>query len=252
MNRPIFDLAAAVEFGAHQLFAMGVVAGIERLRALAQAVERGYGEIEVAAADELRHLLVEEGDQQRGDVRAVDVGVGHDDDALVAQVLFPVFAAGAAAERLDQVADLLVGAQLFATGAGDVEDLAAQRQDGLVGAVARLLGRAASRIPFDDEKFRTFGCVLRAVGKLAGQAQLAHRGLAVDFLFLAAADALVGALDHPFEQLCRLGRVVGKIMVERIAQRVFDDALCFDGCQLVLRLADEFRLADEDREHASG
>jgi hypothetical protein len=59
--------------------------------------------IEVAAADQLRHFLVEEGDQQRGDVRAVDVGVGHDDDAVVAQIVVAVFRARAAAERLDQV-----------------------------------------------------------------------------------------------------------------------------------------------------
>ena len=63
-------------------------------------------------------------------------------------------------------------------GAGDVEDLAAQRQHRLVGAVARLLGRAAGRIAFDDEEFGAGGGVLRAVGELAGQPQLAHRGLA--------------------------------------------------------------------------
>ncbi len=38
-------------------------------------------------------------------------------------------------------------------------------------------------------------------------------------------------------------------MVERITQRVLDEALCFDGRQLVLRLADEFRFTDEDRQH---
>ena len=183
-------------------------------------------------------------------MRAVDVGVGHDDDAVVAQILVAVFAARAAAERLDQVGDLLVGAELFAAGAGDVEDLAAQRQHRLAGAVARLLGRAAGRIAFDDEELGAGGRILRAVGKLAGQAQLAHRGLAADFLFLAAAHALVGALDHPFEQLRGFLRIVGEPMVERIAQCVFDDALRFDGRQLVLGLADEFRLADEDRQHA--
>ena len=74
---------------------------------------------------------------------AVDVGVGHQDDLVVAQVVLAVALARAAAERLDEVGDLLVGGEFFARRAGDVQHLAAQRQDGLAGAVARLLGAAA-------------------------------------------------------------------------------------------------------------
>jgi hypothetical protein len=36
---------------------------------------------------ELGHLAVEEGQQQRADVGAVHVRVGHDDDAVVAQLV---------------------------------------------------------------------------------------------------------------------------------------------------------------------
>ena len=76
---------------------------------------------------------------------AVDIGVGHDDDPLVAEVLVAVARAGAGAERLDEIGELLVLRQLLLAGAGDVEDLAAERQDRLGGAVPRLLGRAAGR-----------------------------------------------------------------------------------------------------------
>ena len=62
--------------------------------------------------------------------------------------------AGAAAERLDEIGELLVRGELVARGAGDVQDLAAQRQDRLGRAVARLLGRAAGGIALDDEEFR--------------------------------------------------------------------------------------------------
>ena len=75
-------------------------------------VERRHRQEQMAVADQLGHLLEEEGDQQRGDVGAVDVGVGHDDDAVVAQILVAVLAARAAAQRLDQVGDLLVAGQL--------------------------------------------------------------------------------------------------------------------------------------------
>ena len=76
-------------------------------------------------------------------MRAVDIGVGHDDDLLVAQILFVEMRAGAAAERLDQIGELRVLRQLVLAGGGDVQNFAAQRQHGLRAAVARLLGRAA-------------------------------------------------------------------------------------------------------------
>src|ERR1700749_4615531 len=41
-----------------------------------------------ARSDHLRHGPVEEGDQQAGDVGPVDIGVGHDHHAVVAQILF--------------------------------------------------------------------------------------------------------------------------------------------------------------------
>ena len=58
----------------------------------------------MAAFDELAHLTVEEDDEERGDMRAVDVGVGHDHDLLVAKVVLAIAGARAAAERLDEVA----------------------------------------------------------------------------------------------------------------------------------------------------
>src|SRR3546814_2523961 len=57
----------------------------------------------------------------------------------------------AAAERERDVGDLLVALQLVGRGAGDVEDLAAQRQHRLGLARARLLGRAAGRIALHQE-----------------------------------------------------------------------------------------------------
>ena len=76
-------------------------------------------------------------------MRAVDVGIGHDDDLLVAQILLVIMRAGAAAERLDQVGKLRVLRQLVLAGGGDVENFPAQRQHRLRTAIARLLGGAA-------------------------------------------------------------------------------------------------------------
>ena len=116
MKRDDLDLLA-LELGRFELGAVGVVAGVEGLGAGGQAVERRLGEEEVAAADELGHFLEEEGHQQGRDVGAVDVGVGHDDDALVAQRILVELVAGAAAERELEVGDFAVGADLVGGGA---------------------------------------------------------------------------------------------------------------------------------------
>ena len=58
----------------------------------------------------------------------------------------------------------------------DVEDLAAQREHGLVLAVAALLGGAAGRVTLDDEEFGLGRILLLAVGELAGQRGDVERG----------------------------------------------------------------------------
>ena len=72
--------------------------------------------------------------------------------AAVAQILVAVVRAGAAAERLREIGELLVLRELVLAGGRDVEDLAAQRQDRLRGAIARLFGRAAGGVALDDEQ----------------------------------------------------------------------------------------------------
>ena len=103
-------------------------------------------------------------------MRAVDVGVGHHDDLAVAQVFLPIARAGADAERLQEVGELLVGIELLAAGARDVQDFSAQRQDRLRLAVARLLGGAAGGIAFHDEELGVLLGGGGAIGELAGEA----------------------------------------------------------------------------------
>ena len=145
---------------------------LDVLRALAarHLVERRLRDVEVAALDQLRHLPEEEGQQQRADMRAVDVGVGHDDDLVVAQLVgVELVLADAGAERGDQRADHVGRQHAVEARALDVQDLAAQRQDRLVLARAPALGRAAGRVALDDEDFGLGRVALLAVGELARQ-----------------------------------------------------------------------------------
>ena len=54
--------------------------------ALLDPVQRRLRDEHVAALDQLLHVPEEERQQQRADVRSVHVGVGHDDDLVVAQL----------------------------------------------------------------------------------------------------------------------------------------------------------------------
>ena len=89
-------------------FERRIVLQIDGLRIAAlQAIERRLRDVEKPLVDQARHLAEEEGQQQGADVAAVDIGVGHDDDAVIARLRsLEILAADAGAERLNQGADL--------------------------------------------------------------------------------------------------------------------------------------------------
>ena len=86
----------------HDLHELGVVLDVLLEAALLDAIERRLRDVDVAALDELLHVAEEEGQQQGADVRAVHVGIGHQDDFAVAQFGgIEIFLADAAAEGGD-------------------------------------------------------------------------------------------------------------------------------------------------------
>jgi hypothetical protein len=135
------------------------------------------------AFDDLWHVAVEEGQQERPDVGPVDVGVGHDDDPVVAQ-LGDVEAVAdpldPSPEGDDERPDVLAGDDLVEPGLLHVDDLPAQRQDRLEAAVAPLLRRPPGRVALHDVDLAPFGIALLAVGQLARQGQAVERTLADD------------------------------------------------------------------------
>ncbi len=139
--------------------------------ALLDAVERRLRDEDVSALDQLRHMTEKEGKQKRTDVRTVHVGVGHEDQLAVTQLGgIEVVLADAGAERGDHGADLFVAEHLVVTRFFDVEDLALQREDGLVAAIAALLGGSTGRLTLDEIKFAAFWRSFTTIGELARQA----------------------------------------------------------------------------------
>src|SRR5919106_2495087 len=136
------------------LFEPPLVLQVDLGRSSLGAIERRLRYIKKPVLYDLRHLPEEKGEQERSDVTAVDIRVGHDDDLVVADLLdIELLAADAGAERGDQGADLRRTQHLVKARALDVQDFALNGQDCLKAPVTPLLGGAARRIPLDDEKF---------------------------------------------------------------------------------------------------
>ena len=233
------------ELGLHFLFGLDVVGFLLPL----DAEQRRLGHVDMAGHDELIHLPVEEGEQQRADVRAVDVGVGHDDDLVVAPLGEIHFVADAGADGRDHAADFFVGQHFVVAALEGVDDLAAQRKDGLVLAQPSAFGAAAGRITFDQVQLAAFDVAAGAVAQLAGQAAATEgalafadhqAGLAGRFAGFGRQQTLVD------DDLGDLG-VFFQVAIQVIAHGRIDDAFDLAVAELGFGLAFELRLGDAQR-----
>ncbi len=176
---------------------------------------------------------------------AVHVRVGHDDDAVIAQLgEIELVLADAATERGDQRADFRRRQHLVEARALDVQDLALQRQDRLGATIASLLGGAACGIALDDEQLRLRRVFLLAVRELAGQARDVERAFAPRQLArLACGLARASRVDDLVDDGFRLRGLLEQEFAELFAGDRLDHAFHFRRDQLVLGLRRELRVA---------
>ena len=122
--------------------------------------------------DQLGIIAEEEGQEERADMGAVNIGIGHDDDFMVAQLLVIHIAfANPNAHGGNQGTHFLIGKHLVKARLFNVQDFPAQGKDGLRFWIAPLLGRAACGIALNDEQLAFRGVLALAVRKLPGQAE---------------------------------------------------------------------------------
>ena len=128
-------------------------------------------------------------------MRAVDIGIGHDDDLVIAELLEVELVADARAERRDDGLELVVAVDLVGARLFDVQHLAPEGEDGLEARVASLRGRAACGVALDDVNFgqRRVGVV--AVAQLIRHLAGLEAGLAADG-FARLARGLARAVGH--------------------------------------------------------
>ena len=228
---------------------LGVVLDVHLLLAALDLVERRLGDVDVAALDEHRQLTVEERQQQRADVGAVDIGIGHQDDAVIAQFVDVELIFDAATERGDEGADLCGGDDLVEARLLDIEDLALERQDRLGATIAPLFGGAACRVALDDEELGARRVFFLAVGELARETRDVERALAAGKLtgFARGLTRPRGIDDLAGDGL-GLARVLEQELGELGGKRGLDDALDLGGDELVFGLGGELRIRQLHRE----
>ena len=83
------------------LGAFGFVEGVALLFALLYEIERWLGEVELALLDQIAHIAKKESHDQRADMATVDIGISHNNDLAITQLLDVVFFAEVSAKRRD-------------------------------------------------------------------------------------------------------------------------------------------------------
>ena len=229
-----------------QLAALRLVQRVEDLLAGVDPKQRRHADIDVSGEHQRAVMPQEQRAQQGRDVLPVAVGVGKDADLVVAQVR-QVARGGIDADRDADVVDLLGLQHLAHVRFPGVQNLAAQRHDGLGHPVARLFRRASRRIALDQEQFAARRVLGHAVRELAGQRRTGDHALARDLL--AVPQALLGIGDRELRDLLALIGVLVQPQGECILNGALHDAGRFARRQPLLGLARELRLAHLHRQH---
>src|SRR5690606_22796832 len=103
-----------------RLFVLQILNGL----AARHLIKWWLGDIEVTALNEFRHLAEEECQQERTNMRTVDIRIRHDDDFMITQLLRIKFIlADGCAKRSDQRANFLASQHLIETRALNVQNL---------------------------------------------------------------------------------------------------------------------------------
>ena len=160
---------------------------IDPVCALGQPEQRRAGEVQMPGIDHRAHLGKEERHQQRRDMRAVNIRIGHDDDLVVAQIVDVEPAAEANAKRLtSQIGNLgwLLPSFRHWPLPSTFRILPRSGSSAWVLRSRAMLGRAAgAESPSTMNSSVPSRTVGRTIGQLAGQAQFLGGGSCGRFPF---------------------------------------------------------------------
>src|SRR6266545_2342308 len=215
--------------------------------ALLDLEERRLRDKEPPCLDDRHHVPEKERQEQGPDVRAVHVGVRHQDHLVVAQLRDVEFlGSDARAQRGDQQSNFLMRQDLVVARLLRVDDLAAQWKHRLDFPVASLLGRAPRRIALHEEDLAKLGVPLGAVGQLRRQALVVPPALPGELACFAGRLAGLRGAHALVRDLARGGRILLEGLGEAIVDDLLHEPLNLGIPELRLRLPLELRIGDAD------
>ena len=228
----------------HQLMRkLAFVTDVTVYLAALDAIQRRLGDVHMPTLDEFLHVAEEKSEQQSANVTPVHIRVGHQNDFVIAQTAgIEIVLADSRSQGGNDGANFLVTQHLVVPRLLHIQDLALERQDGLIAAVAALLGRAACRFALDDEDFAIGGIALLAIGQLPGQSPRIHGGLAASELArLAGRLAGSGRVNALSDDASGDGRMLIEVLAQALVHKLLHLALDV-AIQLAFGLPFELRL----------
>ena len=135
--------------------------------------------IDVSGLDHGAHLAIEEREQQRADVAAINVGVGQDNHFVITGFAhIKLVVADATTDGSDQRLNFGVLQHFVEACALDIENFSANWQDRLRSWFACVYCCAAGRVAFNDKQFGFAGVGAGAVFQLVGHTRARECSLA--------------------------------------------------------------------------
>ncbi len=193
-------------------------------------------------------MTEEEGEQQGVNMASVHIGVGHDNDAMVAQFaqvksLTVFFGAPCHSKGCINIAYFFTFKDAVFLCFFHVQDLTAQRQDGLERSVTTALSRTACGISFYKKDLALFRVTARTVGKLAGKTGSGHHGFAL-YQFARLSGGVTGSSgqDDFVNNSSGIFRVLFQVIIQGSAHGLRNCGHNFAVPQFGLGLALELRL----------
>ena len=131
-----------------------LIFNVENGVAFFNLVQRRLSNINISALNQLRHLAIEKRQQQSTNMASVDIGIGHDDNFMIAAFVgIEIVTSDTGAKRGNDGSDFGGIQHLVKTGTFNVQNFTAQRHNRLIAAMTPLFGRTAGGISLNDEDF---------------------------------------------------------------------------------------------------
>ena len=212
-----------------------------------ELVKRRHRRVNIAVFDKRAHIAEEEGQKKRPYMTAVNIGIGHDDYLVIAELVHVELVPYPRAQRENERVELVVAVYLVGARLLHVQHFAPHGQYRLEAAVAPLNGGACGGVALDDVYLAQRGVALIAVLKLVGHLPALKPRLAPDGL-LCLPCGLARAVCHHglFKYDLRRGGVLLKILGELVVDDSVHQRADIRVAELLLRLPLELRLRKLD------